>query len=97
MFRDSSLNANSQHKHKKGAGLHENYRNRVAETIIDKMIDKHYYWLDKDERKEISHKIFQKCSFPNCLGLMHRTSFSLFLNLTEIILEIIMGESFSTL
>ena len=58
--------------------MYENYRNHVVQAIIDQMMDKYYYWPDEDERKEISHKIFQKYGFPNCLGFIDGTLFPLF-------------------
>ena len=35
-FGDGSSNQNSHFEYKKGAGTHENYRNRIIDAIIEK-------------------------------------------------------------
>ena len=56
------------------------------DTIIDNMKDKYYYWLDNDERKEISHQIFQKYEFPNCLGFIDGTLIPLYFKPRNLVL-----------
>ena len=77
-FGDGSSNEHSRAKYEKGSGTCENYRNRIMDAIIDNMKDKCYCWPDTDERKDISHQIFQKYEFPNCLGFIDGTLFPLY-------------------
>ena len=79
-FRDGSSHYNSSFKHEKGSLTYENYRSRTIDTIADGMKEKSYYWPGKEERKDASNEIYQKCGFRNCLGFTDRTFFPLFFN-----------------
>ena len=47
-------------------------------TLSHDMKENHYYWPHEEERKVISHEIYQKYGFPNYLGFIDGTLFPLF-------------------
>ena len=58
-FGDDSSNHNIRFGQEKGAGAHENYRNRIIDAITDNVKEKYHYWLDKDEKKDVDHETHQ--------------------------------------
>ena len=59
-----------------GQGTADVYRDRVMRAIL-KLRPTYYNWPDKDERKRLSKKVFNKTGFPNVVGIADGTLFPL--------------------